>query len=85
MDAADELATMILERLNVLNEMDLSIFDPNQPTRCGSIQRWIEDVRREVTRFNLRAVEAPLNPITERLPDWQQRQRNQLRDPGSTT
>lgn len=56
MDAADELAAMILERLDVLNEINRSTFNSGQPANCGPVQRWIEDVRAKVTRFNLKAI-----------------------------
>ncbi|OBH08951.1 hypothetical protein [Mycobacterium sp. E1747] len=63
MDAADELAAMILERLDVLNEINQNTFNSGHPTNCGPIQRWIEDVRGRVTRFNLKGVTVPENPL----------------------
>ena len=61
-DAADELAAMIFERLDVLTEINRSTFNAAHPTNCGPVQRWIEDVRQKVTRFNLKAIEVPPNP-----------------------
>lgn len=69
-DAADELTAMILERLDVLSEINKSTFNSGHPTNCGPIQRWIEDVRGKVTRFNIKAVRVPDNPIfTDRRTD----------------
>ena len=67
-DAADELAAMILERLDVLNEINQSTFNSGQPTNSGRpIQRWIEDLRQQVTLFNLKAMTMPDNPaLTDR-------------------
>lgn len=62
-DAADELVAIILERLDVLEEINRSTFNSGQPTNVGPIQRWIEDVRAKVTRFNLKAVKVADNPI----------------------
>lgn len=61
-DVADELAALILERLDVLTEINKSTFDSAHPTNCGPVQRWIEDVRQKVTRFNLKVVKAADNP-----------------------
>jgi hypothetical protein len=63
MDAADELSALILERLDVLSEINKSTFNSDHPTNCGPIQRWIEDVRQKVIRFNLKAVKCAENPI----------------------
>jgi hypothetical protein len=63
MDAADELAAIILERLDVLSDINASTFRSDHPMNVGPIQRWIEDVRATVTRFNLKAVKVADNPI----------------------
>lgn len=62
-DATDELVAIILERLTVLDEINQSTFAAAHPTNCGPVQRWIEDVRRTVTRFNLKAVDTGANPL----------------------
>lgn len=63
MDAADELSEMLLERLDVLNEINASTFASGQPTNAMSVQRWIEDVRGKVTRFNLKSIKCADNPL----------------------
>ncbi len=50
---------MILERLDVLSEINKSTFNSDHPTNCGPVQRWIEDVRGKVIRFNLKVVKYP--------------------------
>lgn len=62
MDAADELAAMILERLDVLSDINASTFNSDHPTNFGPIERWIQDVRGRVTRFNLKGIINPANP-----------------------
>src|SRR6516165_5201822 len=56
MDAADELAAMILARLDVLREINRTTFNSAHPTNCGPIARWIEDLQATVTTFNLKAI-----------------------------
>ena len=63
MDAADELGVMVLARLTELESINRSTFNSGQPTNRGPIQRWIEDLRQQVTRFNLKAVTMPDNPL----------------------
>jgi hypothetical protein len=53
-DAADELGIMVLERLDVLSEINKSTFTSEHPTNCGPVQRWIEDLRQKVITFNLK-------------------------------
>jgi hypothetical protein len=62
MDAADELAAMMLERLDVLSEINANTFNSDHPTNFGPIERWIQDVRGRIIRFNLKNVTVPHNP-----------------------
>lgn len=62
-DAADELAALILKRLDVLSEINKNTFNAEHPTNCGPVQRWIEDMRQKVTTFNLKKLRIDDNPI----------------------
>jgi hypothetical protein len=63
MDAADELGVIVLARLTELEEINRNTFESDHPINVGPIQRWIEDLRQTVTRFNLKTLTVPDNPL----------------------
>lgn len=69
LDAAGELAALILDKLDTLNEINKNTLSSWPPTNSGPIQRWIDDVRQKVITFNLEAITVPAHPMMARLGD----------------
>lgn len=68
-DAADQLVSLVLDRLTTLDAINQNTRECERPINVGPIQRWIDDLRQQVIRFNLKAITVPPNPIFPD-PNW---------------